>query len=64
MEPICNFTDPPGKQPFEQIIFGCNNDSIKDLSDGKLIISTPSALHSHKPPLIGNFRLNLFKKTS
>lgn len=57
MEPICNFSDPPGKQPFEQIVLGCNNNNIKQFDDGKIIISIPSALHSHKPPLIGNFNV-------
>ncbi|KAF5293907.1 hypothetical protein FQA39_LY13612 [Lamprigera yunnana] len=52
-EPVCDYSDPPGKQPFEQIIVGAKNPEtpLKSL-DGKLIISVPSALHSHKPPLI------------
>ncbi|XP_044756726.1 N(6)-adenine-specific methyltransferase METTL4 [Coccinella septempunctata] len=52
-EPICNFSEPPGKQPFEQIIFGCrNNRSILNPPNKKLVLSVPSALHSHKPPLV------------
>ncbi|KAF5307138.1 hypothetical protein FQR65_LT00654 [Abscondita terminalis] len=51
---ICNFSDPPGKQPFEQIVIGVKHNSNKALLNlnGKLVVSVPSALHSHKPPLI------------
>ncbi|KAL1501411.1 hypothetical protein ABEB36_006735 [Hypothenemus hampei] len=52
-EPICDFSRPPGKQPFEQILIakkGGENELIP--TDGKLIVSIPSAIHSHKPPLI------------
>lgn len=52
-QPVCKFSDPPGKQPFEQILVGIRKNSAKSLSslNGKLIVSVPSALHSHKPPL-------------
>ncbi|KAI4478900.1 PREDICTED: methyltransferase-like protein 4 [Polistes canadensis] len=49
---ICNFTSTPGKQPYELIILGCASDINVNIPDGKLIISVPSAVHSHKPPLI------------
>ncbi|KAK9881897.1 hypothetical protein WA026_018093 [Henosepilachna vigintioctopunctata] len=50
--PVCNFSNPPGKQPYEQIIFGCHpNRKLACPSNGKMILSVPSALHSHKPPL-------------
>lgn len=55
-EPVCSFSSPNGKQPFEQIILACkssrNCDRLKVLN-GKIIVSVPSALHSHKPPLEG-----------
>lgn len=60
-KPICAFSKPPRKQPFEQIIFGSRNShNTFNLKDGKLIISVPSALHSHKPPLIGNCKSTTF----
>ena len=69
-EPVCPFSQPPGKQPYEQLVFGLyegnNDNSVKDLAfwndfrrcllpeEGKVILSVPSAIHSHKPPLSGN----------
>ncbi|KAI4466635.1 n6-adenosine-methyltransferase [Holotrichia oblita] len=51
-EPICNFSEPPGKQPFEQIVFAARDrDIFVDIPDERLVVSVPSALHSHKPPL-------------
>lgn len=44
----------PGKQPYELLILGSAKGSEKDkvdIPDGKLMISIPSAVHSHKPPL-------------
>ncbi|EFA06597.2 N(6)-adenine-specific methyltransferase METTL4 [Tribolium castaneum] len=50
--PICQFSQPPRKQPFEQIIFAAaDSRSLPNPPDGKLVASVPSALHSHKPPL-------------
>ncbi|CAG9769346.1 unnamed protein product [Ceutorhynchus assimilis] len=51
-EPICEFSKPPGKQPFEQIIIGCRDLKANNLPrNGKILLSVPSAIHSHKPPL-------------
>ncbi|XP_034237639.1 N(6)-adenine-specific methyltransferase METTL4 [Thrips palmi] len=53
-EPVCPFSDPPGKQPFEQLIFGVRPEEANVLSrpeDGKVFLSVPSAIHSHKPPV-------------
>lgn len=53
---VCDFSPPPGKQPYELIIFGrkINSDSkLKNPAENKLIASVPSSVHSHKPPLIG-----------
>ncbi|KAJ9578805.1 hypothetical protein L9F63_004955, partial [Diploptera punctata] len=53
-DPVCQFSPPPGKQPFEQIVFGCRKGGqrLQPLpEENKLIISVPSAIHSHKPPL-------------
>ncbi|XP_049831927.1 N(6)-adenine-specific methyltransferase METTL4 isoform X3 [Schistocerca gregaria] len=52
--PVCNFSEPPNKQPFEQILFAhqlCTPRSFPLPEDGKIVISIPSAIHSHKPPL-------------
>lgn len=49
--PVCDFSDPPGKQPYEKIIFGSRSLSLPLPEDGKLVLSIPSAIHSHKPPL-------------
>ncbi|XP_032666350.1 N(6)-adenine-specific DNA methyltransferase METTL4 [Odontomachus brunneus] len=49
---ICNFNLAPGKQPYELLILGSalKEDKI-NIPDGKLVISVPSAVHSHKPPV-------------
>ncbi|XP_046750805.1 N(6)-adenine-specific methyltransferase METTL4 [Diprion similis] len=51
-ETVCDFNPPPGKQPYELLLLGSvsSNTSI-DIPDGKLVVSVPSAVHSHKPPL-------------
>uniref|UniRef100_A0A1B6EAT1 Methyltransferase-like protein 4 n=1 Tax=Clastoptera arizonana TaxID=38151 RepID=A0A1B6EAT1_9HEMI len=54
-EPVCNFSKPPGKQPYERIIFGSRSgrtQKYRQPEEKKVIISVPSAIHSHKPPLI------------
>ncbi|XP_029673685.1 methyltransferase-like protein 4 isoform X2 [Formica exsecta] len=49
---ICNFNSAPGKQPFELLILGSALEEDKvNIPDSKLMISVPSAVHSHKPPL-------------
>ncbi|KAJ8883411.1 hypothetical protein PR048_015254 [Dryococelus australis] len=51
---VCAYSVPPGKQPFEQIVFGwfqIEGRTYPLPEDGKIIVSVPSALHSHKPPL-------------
>lgn len=53
-EPIINFTEPPAKLPFEQIIIATKATYTNELltkSNRKIIVSIPSAIHSHKPPL-------------
>lgn len=62
---VCKFTAPTGKQPYERIIFGRKIDSdtvLKNPEDNKLIVSVPSSVHSHKPPLTGkqNFFILIF----
>lgn len=49
--PVCEFAEFPRKQPFEQIIIASG--SSVHIPTDKLVVSVPSALHSHKPPLIG-----------
>ncbi|PNF36475.1 hypothetical protein B7P43_G15868 [Cryptotermes secundus] len=53
-EPVCQFSEPPGKQPFEQIVFGYKSGGNRRQplpKPDRVIISIPSAIHSHKPPL-------------
>lgn len=51
---ICNFNSAPGKQPYELLILGSALEKDRvNIPDGKLVISVPSAVHSHKPPLTG-----------
>lgn len=52
LEPICEFSVGSKKQPYERLILGKAGD-IKLIPDGMLLASIPSALHSHKPPLLG-----------
>ncbi|KAG5329683.1 METL4 protein, partial [Acromyrmex heyeri] len=50
---ICNFNSAPGKQPYELLILGSalEKDHKVNIPDSRLMISVPSAVHSHKPPL-------------
>lgn len=53
-KPVCQFSEPPGKQPYERIIFGSREertDRYHQPENNKCIVSVPSAIHSHKPPL-------------
>ncbi|XP_033228547.1 N(6)-adenine-specific DNA methyltransferase METTL4 isoform X2 [Belonocnema kinseyi] len=47
---VCNFNETHGKQPYELLIIG-TKDSNREIPNGKIIVSVPSAMHSHKPPL-------------
>lgn len=58
-EMICDLTDKTVKQPYELIIFGSCINSTIIIPDKKLLISVPSAIHSHKPPLTGINALRL-----
>uniref|UniRef100_A0A1B6JSX9 Methyltransferase-like protein 4 n=1 Tax=Homalodisca liturata TaxID=320908 RepID=A0A1B6JSX9_9HEMI len=50
--PVCQFSPPPGKQPYERVLLGAAATRIDRLPpDSRCIISVPSAIHSHKPPL-------------
>ena len=45
-----------GKKTYEKIVFACKTDYFKYLlPDQHIIISTPSGIHSHKPPIHGKF---------
>lgn len=56
-EPICDFGMAFQKQPFEKVFIACHVDSDDRIFDHiereKFIFSVPSAIHSHKPPLVG-----------
>uniref|UniRef100_A0A1B6LC37 Methyltransferase-like protein 4 n=2 Tax=Graphocephala atropunctata TaxID=36148 RepID=A0A1B6LC37_9HEMI len=50
--PVCQFSPPPGKQPYERVLLGAAAARVDRLPpDGRCIVSVPSAIHSHKPPL-------------
>jgi N6-adenosine-specific RNA methylase IME4 len=61
-DPIVPFNIENGKQPYEVIIIGRRISSTHphpnideehdDLKRTKVILSTPSSIHSHKPPLV------------
>nr|XP_018897706.1 PREDICTED: methyltransferase-like protein 4 [Bemisia tabaci] len=54
-DPVCPFSEPCQKQPFERIIIASRSQDLKSkfaALDKRLILSVPSAIHSHKPPLI------------
>lgn len=52
---VCEFGLPLRKQPFEQLFIACHTDSdrFEGIGSTKYLFSIPSAIHSHKPPLIG-----------
>lgn len=52
LAPLCEFGSNSQKQPYERILIGKVGD-VMDVPPSQLIVSVPSALHSHKPPLIG-----------
>lgn len=52
LQPLCGFGTGSKKQPYERIILGRVGD-INNVPDCQLVVSVPSALHSHKPPLLG-----------
>lgn len=51
LKPVCPFGTGYMKQPFERIMIGRVGDV--EVPENQLIVSVPSALHSHKPPLLG-----------
>ncbi|KAK9510384.1 hypothetical protein O3M35_005180 [Rhynocoris fuscipes] len=51
-EPVCNVAGKGDKKPYERLIFGAvKTRNLHNPERGKVIISVPSAVHSHKPPL-------------
>ncbi|KAL0278523.1 UNVERIFIED_CONTAM: hypothetical protein PYX00_000329 [Menopon gallinae] len=53
-KPICAFSEPHGKHPYERIMFGVKQNSVRQYSNpenNKVFMSAPSAIHSHKPPV-------------
>lgn len=59
-ETVCDFGLPLQKQPFEQLFIACPNgaavDLFKELCQTRYLFSVPSAIHSHKPPLVEIFQ--------
>ncbi|KAG7301487.1 hypothetical protein JYU34_014453 [Plutella xylostella] len=50
MQPLCDFGAGSQKQPYERILIGKVGDVEVPMK--QLIVSVPSALHSHKPPIV------------
>ncbi|XP_045452314.1 N(6)-adenine-specific methyltransferase METTL4 [Melitaea cinxia] len=50
-EPLCKFGAGYEKQPYERVIIGKVGE-VEDIPSDLLLMSVPSALHSHKPPLV------------
>ncbi|XP_031765703.2 N(6)-adenine-specific methyltransferase METTL4 [Galleria mellonella] len=51
LKPLCPFSTGSKKQPYERLIIGKVGE-VNHVPDDYLFMSVPSALHSHKPPLI------------
>lgn len=61
---VCDFGLPLQKQPFEQLFVACHVDSdmerFTSLVDSRYVFSVPSAVHSHKPPILGKLKWLLY----
>ncbi|XP_055903803.1 N(6)-adenine-specific methyltransferase METTL4 [Eupeodes corollae] len=56
---ICDINDDNKKQPYEVLFIASHNESKRDVSEKKklkYILSVPSIIHSHKPPILEIFR--------
>ncbi|XP_050674521.1 N(6)-adenine-specific methyltransferase METTL4 isoform X2 [Leptidea sinapis] len=51
LEPICSFSSGSGKQPYERVMIG-RIGNVENVPEDLVFASIPSALHSHKPPLL------------
>ncbi|CAG9795673.1 unnamed protein product [Diatraea saccharalis] len=51
LEPICVFNSGCNKQPYERLMIG-KVGQVNNVPEERIIVSIPSALHSHKPPLL------------
>ncbi|XP_072942730.1 DNA N6-methyl methyltransferase [Epargyreus clarus] len=51
LEPLCDFGTGCKKQPYERVIIGKVGD-VKEIPHNHMFASVPSALHSHKLPLL------------
>ncbi|XP_047536308.1 N(6)-adenine-specific methyltransferase METTL4 [Vanessa atalanta] len=51
LAPLCEFSAGCKKQPYERVIIGKVGE-VKNIPCDLLLASVPSALHSHKPPLL------------
>ncbi|XP_026320753.1 methyltransferase-like protein 4 [Hyposmocoma kahamanoa] len=51
LQPLCDFGYGCKKQPYERLILG-KIGNIMNVPENHLVVSIPSALHSHKPPLL------------
>ncbi|GAB0092412.1 N(6)-adenine-specific methyltransferase METTL4 [Sergentomyia squamirostris] len=63
-KPVCDFADEEKKQPYERIIVAVkDSEETKCLSEkipkDIILVSTPSSIHSHKPPLSDILKLYL-----
>lgn len=64
-DPVCEFNVPLKKQPYEQLFLAAHIESELVLESDviNLMLSIPSVVHSHKPPLLGKLYIwNLFSR--
>lgn len=57
-EVVSDFNEENKKQPFETIFIACHKDfeeDLEELTKIQMVMSTPSIIHSHKPPLLKVF---------
>lgn len=64
-EPICDFHEGTGKQPYELIFIAARDDEhgidcVELLPKDLLLVSVPSVMHSHKFPIFGESFLRSF----
>lgn len=61
-EIVSDFNEETKKQPFETLFVACHKEAdmnLEDLTNTQMILSTPSVIHSHKPPLLKIFEKHL-----
>lgn len=61
-EVVSDFNEENKKQPFDTLFVACHKDyvgALSGLTEIQMVLSTPSVIHSHKPPIVKVFEKNL-----